>query len=64
MLVTARQFPGIDETKLAATPEPRPLRASTRRMAAPELIGALEDAPVTESEDGSNVVSVDFTRKK
>jgi DNA recombination protein RmuC len=50
VLVTARQFPGIDETKLDATPEPRPLHASTRRMAAPELLGSLDDpAPVTES---------------
>lgn len=50
VLVTARQFPGIDETKLAATSEPRPLHATTRRMAAPELIGALPpDGRVTES---------------
>lgn len=55
VLVTARQFPGIDETKLAATPEPRPLHASTRRMAAPELLIPLEadglatEAPMTES---------------
>lgn len=50
VLVTARQFPGIDETKLAATSEPRPLHAATRRMAAPELIGALPpDGQVTES---------------
>ncbi|WP_203137999.1 DNA recombination protein RmuC [Microbacterium sp. JZ31] len=50
VLVTARQFPGIDETKLAATPEPRPLHATTRRMAAPELLAGLEeDVAVTES---------------
>ncbi|MFL0412004.1 DNA recombination protein RmuC [Microbacterium paludicola] len=48
VLVTARQFPGIDETKLAAMPEPRPLHASTRRMAAPELLEALGDAPLDE----------------
>jgi DNA recombination protein RmuC len=46
VLVTARQFPGIDETKLAAMPESRPLHASTRRMAAPELLEALGDAPL------------------
>lgn len=50
VLVTARRFPGIDETKLSATVEPKPILASTRRMAAPELIDALGlDAPVTES---------------
>lgn len=35
VLVTARQFPGIDETKLLA--EPAPLTASPRPLAAPEL---------------------------
>lgn len=51
VLVTARRFPGIDATKLASTAEPKPILSSTRRMAAPELIEALDvpDAPVTES---------------
>jgi DNA recombination protein RmuC len=50
VLVTARQFPGIDETRLAATVAPPPVDASTRRMTAPELIDGLQlDAPVAES---------------
>ena len=50
VLVTARQFPGIDETKLAAMPDPRPLHATTRRVAAPELLAGLDDdVALTES---------------
>jgi DNA recombination protein RmuC len=50
VLVTARQFPGIDETRLATTVAPPPVDASTRRMTAPELIDGLQlDAPVAES---------------
>ncbi|MEN2740076.1 DNA recombination protein RmuC [Microbacterium sp. X-17] len=38
VLVTARKFPGIDETKLDALPAPAPLDATTRRLTAPELV--------------------------
>lgn len=40
VLVTARKFPGIDETKLDAVAAPTPLETSPRRWAAPELIDA------------------------
>ena len=39
-------------------------QANTDETAHEEHDEAENDAPVTESEDGSNVVSVDFTRKK
>ncbi|MEL5989677.1 DNA recombination protein RmuC [Microbacterium phosphatis] len=45
VLVTARQFPGIDETKLAAMPEPRPLHAPVRRLSATELIDIDDERP-------------------
>lgn len=37
VLVTARQFPGINETKLSLVAEPAPIHESPRRLAAPEL---------------------------
>lgn len=43
VLVTARKFPGIDETKLDAVAAPAPLEASPRRWTAPELIDGPED---------------------
>lgn len=49
VLVTARQFPGIDETKLAAMPEPQPLHAPVRRLSAAELLDLGDEHPVTES---------------
>ncbi|MBO3662257.1 DNA recombination protein RmuC [Microbacterium stercoris] len=48
VLVTARQFPGIDETKLTAMADPQPLHAPVRRLAAPELLDGLDDRPVAE----------------
>lgn len=39
VLVTARQFPGIDDTKLAALPAAEPLTATPRPLTAPELLG-------------------------
>lgn len=49
VLVTARKFPGIDETKLDAVDAPAPLEASPRRWTAPELIDAAEnDGEATE----------------
>lgn len=46
VLVTARKFPGIDETKLDALAAPAPLDAATRRWTAPEM---LELSPVPPS---------------
>ncbi|MDR6166569.1 DNA recombination protein RmuC [Microbacterium paludicola] len=40
VLVTARKFPGIDETRLEATSAPSPIEASTRMTTAPELLSA------------------------
>ncbi|MRX45463.1 DNA recombination protein RmuC [Agromyces kandeliae] len=37
VLVTARQFPGINETKLSLVEEPTPIHESPRRLSAPEL---------------------------
>lgn len=37
VLVSARRFPGIDETKLDATAAPAPIDKTTRRLTAPEL---------------------------
>ena len=46
VLVTARKFPGIDETKLDAVAAPAPLDAAPRRWTAPEM---LELSPVPPS---------------
>lgn len=40
VLVSARRFPGIDETKLDTVAAPAPIETSPRRLTAPELIGA------------------------
>lgn len=37
VLVTARQFPGINETKLSLVAEPTPIHESPRRLSAPEM---------------------------
>ncbi|WP_417563619.1 DNA recombination protein RmuC [Microbacterium sp.] len=45
VLVSARRFPGIDQTKLDALTEPAPIEAATRRLTAPELLeAAVEEA--------------------
>ncbi|WP_307452735.1 MULTISPECIES: DNA recombination protein RmuC [Microbacterium] len=49
VLVTARKFPGIDETKLDAVAAPAALDAGTRRWTAPEMIELGPDAPDTSS---------------
>jgi len=51
VLVTARRFPGIDETKLDATRTPAVIDAATRRLAAPELVDGLDGADVGELRD-------------
>ncbi|SDH05064.1 DNA recombination protein RmuC [Microbacterium pygmaeum] len=40
VLVTARRFPGIDQTKLDALGEPQPVRSTPRHLTAPELLEA------------------------
>lgn len=40
VLVTARKFPGIDETRLDAVAAPAPIDTATRMTTAPELLGA------------------------
>ncbi|MGR2751272.1 DNA recombination protein RmuC [Agromyces arachidis] len=47
VLVTARQFPGINETKLSLVAEPAPIHDGPRRLSAPELTDApeLAEAP-------------------
>ena len=39
VLVSARRFPGIDDTQLEGLPSPSPIETSPRRLTAPELIG-------------------------
>lgn len=39
VLVSARRFPGIDDTQLEALPKPAPIETAPRRLTAPELIG-------------------------
>lgn len=38
VLVTARKFPGIDETRLEALPSPTPVESTTRRLTASEFV--------------------------
>lgn len=42
VLVSARRFPGIDETKLESIAAPAPIESSPRRLTAPELLEGLE----------------------
>jgi DNA recombination protein RmuC len=43
VLVTARKFPGIDQTRLDAVSAPAAIESSPRRLVAPELLDALDD---------------------
>lgn len=43
VLVSARRFPGIDQTKLDALPESATIEASTRRLTASELLEGIDD---------------------
>ncbi len=43
VLVTARKFPGIDDTRLDAVAAPAPLDVATRRLSAPELTTVTAD---------------------
>lgn len=44
VLVSARKFPGIDDTRLEAASTPPVIDRSTRRWTAPELLDGLDDA--------------------
>jgi DNA recombination protein RmuC len=48
VLVTARQFPGIDSSTLDATPQP--ITSPARRFTAPELVDTTEVAPTSTAE--------------
>jgi DNA recombination protein RmuC len=45
VLVTARQFPGIDETKIGLLVEPAVIHDAPRHLTAPELTGPELTAP-------------------
>lgn len=52
VLVTARRFPGIDQTKLDALDSAAVIQKSTRRATAPELLDGIRDADDLEPVDG------------
>ncbi|WP_022879576.1 DNA recombination protein RmuC [Microbacterium sp. B19] len=55
VLVTARKFPGVDETKLDAVAAPAVLEAAPRRWTAPELLdesGAEDPRAITQADLG------------
>lgn len=56
VLVTARQFPGINETKLSLVAEPTPIHESPRRLSSPELTDGGDPAVpmVVPAPDGSD----------
>lgn len=55
VLVTARQFPGINETKLSLVAEPAPIHESPRRLSATELIETGDPAtPATVASEASD----------
>lgn len=51
VLVTARRFPGIDETKLDAAAPPAAIEKSPRRLTAPELLDALTEGDPAATSD-------------
>ena len=55
VLVSARRFPGIDETKLDALAEPTMIDTSPRRLTAPEMLAGL---------DGSHTADVGQLRQR
>lgn len=52
VLVTARRFPGIDQTKLDALTAPATIEKQPRHMSAPELLDGLEDKPALVADVG------------
>lgn len=59
VLVTARQFPGIDATQLDAVDAPKPVETTPRRLTAPELLSRVVDDREIEQQD----VSADAARR-
>jgi len=59
VLVTARRFPGIDQTKLDALDAPAAIESTTRRPTAPELTEALE-ARASQDSPSSEVAAADL----
>uniref|UniRef100_UPI0025E44319 DNA recombination protein RmuC n=1 Tax=uncultured Microbacterium sp. TaxID=191216 RepID=UPI0025E44319 len=59
VLVTARKFPGIDETKLDAVSAPAALEATPRRWTAPEIIDLdlTVDTPPTRGDVAATVTA-------
>lgn len=51
VLVTARRFPGIDQTKLDAVAEPEVIHPVPRRLSAVELLDALDVPEVAEGQE-------------
>ncbi|MEZ3159682.1 DNA recombination protein RmuC [Microbacterium sp. BWT-B31] len=51
VLVSARRFPGIDQTRLDAVAVPTAIDKTPRRLTAPELLDALDDGPETLTAD-------------
>ncbi|MGC5222838.1 DNA recombination protein RmuC [Micromonospora sp. DT81.3] len=51
VLVTARRFPGIDQTKLDAVAEPSVIHSLPRRLSAVELLEALDVPEVAEGQE-------------
>ena len=58
VLVTARRFPGIDQSKLDAMPTPAELTAATRGLTASEFSPADDDAPTIRRVDGADIGDV------
>jgi DNA recombination protein RmuC len=57
VLVTARRFPGIDETKLDAVAAPAALESTPRRLSAPEFTAALDEVRRVASDRGDEPAS-------
>ncbi|MDR6201089.1 DNA recombination protein RmuC [Microbacterium sp. SORGH_AS428] len=62
VLVTARRFPGIDETKLDAVAAPAALESTPRRLSAPEFTAALDEVRRAASADADEAASADETQ--
>lgn len=63
VLVTARKFPGIDETKLDAVSAPIALDATPRRWTAPEMI-ELDETDHSASEGSETIPNIDSSRTR
>ncbi|MEV8266085.1 DNA recombination protein RmuC [Microbacterium sp. NPDC076911] len=52
VLVTARKFPGIDQTKLDSVAAPQTIEATPRQMTQPELLDGLNEEHLADSRSG------------